>query len=39
MKAMTRDVYGPADVLALNDIDMPIVGDEVLLRARRRSRS
>jgi NADPH:quinone reductase-like Zn-dependent oxidoreductase len=33
MKAMTRDRYGSADVLALNDITMPVVGDdEVLIR-------
>lgn len=33
MKAITRDVYGSADVLALDDIDMPVVGDdEVLIR-------
>ena len=33
MKAMTQDVYGSANVLVLNDIDMPVVGgDEVLLR-------
>jgi NADPH:quinone reductase-like Zn-dependent oxidoreductase len=30
---MTQDVYGSADVLALDDIDMPVVGDdEVLIR-------
>jgi NADPH:quinone reductase-like Zn-dependent oxidoreductase len=33
MKAMTRDLYGSADVLALNDVEMPVVGDdEVLIR-------
>ena len=33
MKAMTRDVYGSADVLTLSDIDMPVAGDdEVLIR-------
>ena len=35
MKAMTQDRYGSADVLALNDIAVPVVGDdEVLLRVR-----
>jgi NADPH:quinone reductase-like Zn-dependent oxidoreductase len=35
MKAMTRDRYGSADVLALEDIDQPVVGDgEVLIRVR-----
>jgi NADPH:quinone reductase-like Zn-dependent oxidoreductase len=35
MKAMTRDIYGSADVLALADIDQPVVGDdEVLIRVR-----
>jgi NADPH:quinone reductase-like Zn-dependent oxidoreductase len=35
MKAMTRDRYGSADVLALADIDQPVVGDdEVLIRVR-----
>jgi NADPH:quinone reductase-like Zn-dependent oxidoreductase len=30
---MTRDRYGSADVLALNDITMPVAGDdEVLIR-------
>jgi NADPH:quinone reductase-like Zn-dependent oxidoreductase len=33
MKAMTQDRYGSADVLALNDIAMPVVGDDdVLIR-------
>lgn len=33
MKAMTQDVYGSADVLALDDVTMPVVGDhEVLIR-------
>jgi NADPH:quinone reductase-like Zn-dependent oxidoreductase len=33
MKAMTQDRYGSADVLALDDIPMPVVGDdEVLIR-------
>ena len=35
MKAMTRDRYGSADVLVLDDIAMPVVGDdEVLIRVR-----
>jgi NADPH:quinone reductase-like Zn-dependent oxidoreductase len=35
MKAMTRDRYGSADVLGLNDITMPVAGDdEVLIRVR-----
>ena len=35
MKAMTQDRYGSADVLALDDIAMPVVGDdEVLVRIR-----
>jgi NADPH:quinone reductase-like Zn-dependent oxidoreductase len=35
MKAMTRDRYGSADVLVLEDIDRPVVGDdEVLIRVR-----
>ena len=35
MKAMTRDRYGSANVLALSDITMPIAGDdEVLIRVR-----
>lgn len=35
MKAMTQDRYGSADVLALNDITVPVVGDdEVLIRVR-----
>ncbi|MEU5939222.1 NAD(P)-dependent alcohol dehydrogenase [Micromonospora sp. NPDC047548] len=35
MKAIVQDVYGPADVLALRDIDRPSVGDdEVLVRVR-----
>ena len=35
MKAMTQDRYGSADVLALDDIAMPAVGDdEVLIRVR-----
>src|SRR6476646_9767113 len=35
MKAMTRDRYGSADVLALDDIAMPVAGDgEVLIRVR-----
>jgi NADPH:quinone reductase-like Zn-dependent oxidoreductase len=35
MKAMTHDRYGSADVLALDDIPMPVVGDdEVLIRVR-----
>lgn len=33
MKAMTRDKYGSAEVLHLDDIDLPVVGaDEVLIR-------
>jgi NADPH:quinone reductase-like Zn-dependent oxidoreductase len=35
MKAMTQDRYGSADVLALDDITMPVAGDdEVLIRVR-----
>ena len=35
LKAMTRDRYGSADVLALNDVAMPVAGDdEVLIRVR-----
>jgi NADPH:quinone reductase-like Zn-dependent oxidoreductase len=35
MKAITQDIYGSADVLALDDIDKPAVGDgEVLVRIR-----
>lgn len=35
MKAMTRDRYGSADVLALDEIAMPVAGDdEVLIRVR-----
>jgi NADPH:quinone reductase-like Zn-dependent oxidoreductase len=35
MKAMTQDRYGSADVLALDEIDKPAVGDEeVLIRVR-----
>ena len=35
MKAMTRGRYGSADVLALDDITMPVAGDdEVLIRVR-----
>ena len=35
MKAMTQDRYGSADVLALDDIALPVVGDdEVLIRVR-----
>jgi NADPH:quinone reductase-like Zn-dependent oxidoreductase len=35
MKAMTQDRYGSADVLTLDDIDKPAVGDdEVLIRVR-----
>ena len=35
MKAMTRDRYGSADVLSLDDIAMPVAGDdEVLIRVR-----
>jgi NADPH:quinone reductase-like Zn-dependent oxidoreductase len=35
MKAMTQDRYGSADVLMLDDIDKPTVGDEeVLIRVR-----
>jgi NADPH:quinone reductase-like Zn-dependent oxidoreductase len=35
MKAITRDVYGPADVLNLRDIDKPAIGDnEVLVEVR-----
>ena len=35
MKAMTQDKYGSADVLALDDITLPIAGDdEVLIRVR-----
>jgi NADPH:quinone reductase-like Zn-dependent oxidoreductase len=31
MKAMTHDRYGSADVLALDDLAMPVVGDDELL--------
>jgi len=35
VKAMTQDRYGSADVLALDEIDKPTVGeDEVLIRVR-----
>ena len=35
LKAITRDRYGSADVLALNDVAMPVAGDdEVLIRVR-----
>lgn len=35
MKAMTRESYGPASVLHLDDIDVPVVGDDgVLVRVR-----
>jgi NADPH:quinone reductase-like Zn-dependent oxidoreductase len=35
MKAIVRDKYGLADVLALRDIDRPVIGDgEVLVRVR-----
>ena len=35
MKAIVHDVYGPADVLELKDIDRPEIGDdEVLVRVR-----
>jgi len=35
MRAMTRDRYGSADVLAVDDIAMPVAGDdEVLIRVR-----
>ena len=35
MKAMTRDRYGSADVLGLDDVAMPVAGDdEVLIRVR-----
>jgi NADPH:quinone reductase-like Zn-dependent oxidoreductase len=35
MKAMTQDRYGSADVLALDDIPVPVAGDdEVLIRVR-----
>lgn len=35
MKAIVQDVYGPADVLELRDVDRPSIGDdEVLLRVR-----
>jgi NADPH:quinone reductase-like Zn-dependent oxidoreductase len=35
MKAMTQDRYGSADVLALDDIAVPVAGDdEVLIRVR-----
>ena len=33
MKAIVQEVYGPADVLELRDIDQPSIGeDEVLVR-------
>jgi NADPH:quinone reductase-like Zn-dependent oxidoreductase len=35
MKAIAHDVYGPADVLALRDVDRPTIGDdEVLVEVR-----
>ena len=35
MKAIARDVYGPADVVELRDIDRPAIGDdEVLVEVR-----
>jgi NADPH:quinone reductase-like Zn-dependent oxidoreductase len=35
MKAIVQDIYGPADVLELRDIDVPAVGeDEVLIQVR-----
>jgi NADPH:quinone reductase-like Zn-dependent oxidoreductase len=35
MKAMTRDMYGSADLLTLDDIETPAIGpDEVLVRVR-----
>jgi len=35
VKAMTRDRYGSADVLAVEDVAMPVVGDDgVLIRVR-----
>jgi NADPH:quinone reductase-like Zn-dependent oxidoreductase len=35
VKAITQDVYGPADVLQLRDVDQPKVGDgEVLVEVR-----
>jgi NADPH:quinone reductase-like Zn-dependent oxidoreductase len=35
MKAVTQDTYGSADVLALDDITMPVAGDDdVLIRVR-----
>jgi NADPH:quinone reductase-like Zn-dependent oxidoreductase len=35
MKAIAHDVYGPADVLALRDMDRPTIGDdEVLVQVR-----
>jgi NADPH:quinone reductase-like Zn-dependent oxidoreductase len=35
MKAIVQDVYGPADVLELRDIDKPVAGDDdVLIRVR-----
>src|SRR6266511_5096161 len=33
MKAVVQDTYGPPDILALTDIDKPVVGDDdVLIR-------
>jgi NADPH:quinone reductase-like Zn-dependent oxidoreductase len=35
MKAVVQDVYGPADTLRFEDIDIPVIGDnEVLVRVR-----
>ncbi len=35
MKAIVQDVYGPASVLGLREIDRPSIGeDEVLVRVR-----
>jgi NADPH:quinone reductase-like Zn-dependent oxidoreductase len=35
MKAVVQDVYGSADTLRFEDIEMPVIGDdEVLVRVR-----
>jgi hypothetical protein len=33
MKAITQDRYGSADVLALEDVAVPVLGDEEVLDA------
>jgi NADPH:quinone reductase-like Zn-dependent oxidoreductase len=31
MKAIVHSRYGPPDVLELNDIDQPVIGDDAVL--------